>query len=81
MKNSETHTQIQLIFAQVRALRDSVGDLQVMEEHRAQALRGQQTVDTDEAVDLSFRTLKDEIARIEEVLTTIAEAVGDIPKL
>lgn len=70
-----------LIFDQLMVLRESVGELQQIEESRVRSLRGHQTVAVDEAVHLSFLKLKNDIADIGEVLASIAEATGDITKL
>jgi hypothetical protein len=70
-----------LIFDQLLVLRDSVDQLQKIEVARVHTLRGHQTVDVNEAVHLSFLKLQDDIAGMEEVLASIAEATGDIPKL
>lgn len=69
------------ILDQLLALRESVRELQATEQKRAISLRGHQTVDGDEAVQLLFAKLQDDIASIEEALAAIAEATGDIPKL
>ncbi|WP_312933908.1 hypothetical protein [Pseudomonas sp.] len=78
---ADSNTQLAAIFDQLLALRESVHALHVTEQDRAISLRGHQTVDDDEALDLAFAKLQDDIAGIEEGLATIAEAMGDIPKL
>jgi transposase len=78
---ADCKTQMSQIFVQLRQLRESVTQLATSERHRVQELRGAQTPDTDEAIELSFATLQDQIAAMEETLATLAEATGDIPKL
>nr|WP_314489672.1 hypothetical protein [uncultured Pseudomonas sp.] len=77
----DSNTQLAAIFDQLLALRESVHQLHVTEQERAITLRGHQTVDDNEALDLAFAKLQADIAGIEEGLATIAEAMGDIPKL
>ncbi|WP_350647223.1 hypothetical protein [Pseudomonas sp. HY13-MNA-CIBAN-0226] len=77
----DSKTQISAIFDQLLALRESVGDLQEMEEQRVRSLRGHQTVDVDGSIHLLFLKLQEDIASIEEALASVAEATGDIPKL
>ncbi|OLY72259.1 hypothetical protein AU074_13875 [Pseudomonas sp. ATCC PTA-122608] len=69
------------IFDQLRTLRETVTDLETVDEKEVISLRGAQTVDVDGAVHLSFMKLQDQIAAMEETLATIAEATGEIPKL
>lgn len=68
-----------LIFDQLLGLRASVDQLQQMELTRVHTLRGHQTVDVNEAVHLSFLKLQEDIASIEEVLASIAEATATSP--
>lgn len=77
----DSKVQVTAILDQLLALRESVRKLQATEQKRAISLRGHQTVDGDEAVQLLFAKLQDDIASIEEALAAIAEATGDIPKL
>jgi hypothetical protein len=77
----DSRVQVTAILDQLLALRESVRELQATEQKRAISLRGHQTVDGDEAVQLLFAKLQDDIASIEEALAAIAEATGDIPKL
>jgi len=79
--NIASRAQIAVIFDQLRVLRESVQKLQDIEEKRTSSLRGQQTTDDGGAISLSFLKLQQDIVEIEEVLATIAEATGDIPKL
>lgn len=79
--SAESRQRFALIFAQLQDLRESMRALQEFEEARVRNLRGQQTVDDRGAVHVSFLKLQDDIAQIEEVLATIAEATGDIEKL
>ncbi|WP_338107738.1 hypothetical protein [Pseudomonas corrugata] len=81
MMDAAGKTKVAQIFDQLLALRESVNALQEKELRRVIALRGQQTVDVDEAVHQSFVDLQNHIAGMEEVLATIAEATGIIPKL
>lgn len=69
------------IFDQLRMLRETVTDLETVDEKEVVSLRGAQTADVDGAVHLSFMKLQDQIAEMEETLATIAEATGEIPKL
>ncbi len=62
-------------------MRHSVDQLRAMEEARVRSLRGHQTMVPGEAVHLSFLKLQEGIAGLEEVLATLAEATGDVPKL
>jgi hypothetical protein len=52
-----------------------------MEEKRLNSLRGHQTVDNKGALTLSFERLQSNLAAMEDVLATIAEAMGAVPKL
>ena len=79
--DADSKAKVAQIFHQLLALRESVNELQEKELRRVIALRGQQTVDVDEAVHQSFADLQNHIAGMEEVLATIAEATGIIPKL
>lgn len=69
------------IFEQLRILRESVVHLESVDEAEVKALRGNQTVDVDDSIRLSFNKLQDQIAAMEETLASIAEATGEIPKL
>jgi len=69
------------VSGQLRVLRETVRDLEKVEEFQVVSLRGAQSVDVDGALHLSFRKLEDQIAGIEETLAAIAEAIGTIPKL
>ncbi|ROM69790.1 hypothetical protein BK653_12610 [Pseudomonas brassicacearum] len=77
----ESRDQVAVIFGQLRILRESVLELEKMESGNVTELRGQQTLDVDGAVHQSFARLLDNVAAMEELLATIAEATGDIPKL
>ncbi|MBV4484620.1 hypothetical protein HU727_003355 [Pseudomonas sp. SWRI153] len=81
MMSAESQARIAAIFEQLLALRESVNSLQQMETETVGALRGHQTVDPCEAMNLVFRKLNDDIASMEEALATLAEATGDVPKL
>lgn len=78
---TESGMKTREIFEQLRRLRRSVSELEASESYDVQALRGSQTPDTDEAMQLSFAKLQEQIAGMEETLATIAEATGEIPKL
>ena len=69
------------IFDQLRLLRQSVSELEAVQEAAVTALRGHQTVDSEEAVRSSFANLQDQIGGMEETLAAIAEAAGEISKL
>lgn len=69
------------IFDQLRVMRETVTNLEAIEESEVNSLRGAQTTDVEGAVHLSFMKLQDQIAEMEETLATIAEATGEIPKL
>lgn len=81
MMSKDSNGQIAEIFQQLRVLRESVADLEKVEEMEVDSLRGQQTVDVDGAVHLSFVKLQDQIAEMEETLATLAEATGEISRL
>lgn len=74
-------TQVGAIYIQLRGLRESVNALEKIEADEVETLRGHQTVDPDEAVELAMSKLRDQVAEMEETLATLAEATGDIPKL
>jgi hypothetical protein len=78
---TDSRTRTRQIFDQLRQLRQSVSELATSEQDNVRELRGAQTQDTDEAIQLSFAKLQDQIAGMEETLATIAEATGEIPKL
>lgn len=73
--------QIVIVFDELRALRSSLLLLQGMEEKRLNSLRGHQTVDNKGALTLSFERLQSNVADMEDVLATLAEAMGAVPKL
>lgn len=77
----DSSIQTQQIFDQLRQLRRSVSELATSEQDNVQELRGGQTQDTHEAIELSFAKLHEQIAGMEETLATIAEATGEMPKL
>lgn len=79
--SKDSKTLVVAIFNQLRVLRETVTLLEAVDESEVDSLRGAQTVDVDGAVHLSFMTLQDQIAAMEETLATIAEATGEIPKL
>ena len=74
----ESKAQIVGIFEQLRLLRESVLALQSTEEAQVVSLRGQQTVDAEGAICLSFLKLQEQIASMEETLAAIAEATGEL---
>ncbi|MCP1511070.1 hypothetical protein [Pseudomonas rhodesiae] len=78
--SAKSQAQIAAIFDQLLALRESVDRLQHTEDERVGSLRGHQTVDSDGAFLLIFKKLHGHIGSMEEALTTIAEATGDIDK-
>lgn len=79
--SNKRKTQVGAIYYQLRGLRESVNTLEKIEADEVESLRGRQTVDPDESVELAMSKLRDQIAEMEETLATIAEATGDIPKL
>jgi hypothetical protein len=79
--SKDSKTLVVAIFNQLRVLRETVTNLEAVDESEVDSLRGAQTVDVDGAVHLSFMKLQDQIAAMEETLATIAEATGEIPKL
>jgi hypothetical protein len=81
MMDVECKKQMALIFEQLRVLRESVNELLALETEKVRMLRGHQTVDTSESLNLSFSKLQEDIVSMEEVLASIAEATGDISKL
>ncbi len=81
MMSTRSQAQIAAIFDQLLALRESVDILQHVESDSVESLRGHQTVDAPESLDLVFQKLHEDIANMEETLATIAEATGDVPKL
>lgn len=76
-----TKAEIAAIFEQLRLLRERITVLESAEASQVVALRGRQTLDTQDAITLSFHTLQSHIASMEETLATLAEATGDSPKL
>lgn len=81
MMSNRRKTQLSAIYLQLRGLRESVNTLEKIETDEVDSLRGHQTVDPDESVELAMSKLRDQIAEMEETLATLAEATGDIPKL
>jgi hypothetical protein len=81
MMNARRQAKIVAIFDQLLALRESVDILQYVENGSVESLRGHQTVDAPESLDLVFQKLHEDIASMEETLATIAEATGDVSKL
>lgn len=79
--NARSQAQIAEILDQLLALRESVDILQHVESGSVESLRGHQTVDAPESLDLVFQKLHEDIASMEETLAMIAEATGDVPKL
>lgn len=79
--SKDSKTLVVAMFNQLRVLRETVTNLEAVDESEVDSLRGAQTVDVDGAVHLSFMKLQDQIAAMEETLATIAEATGEIPKL
>jgi len=79
--SKDSKTLVVAIFNQLRVLRETVTNLEAVDESEVDSLRGAQTVDVDGAVHLTFMKLQDQIAAMEETLATIAEATGEIPKL
>ncbi|MFY0727402.1 hypothetical protein [Pseudomonas sp. NFX15] len=67
------------IFSQLHTLRTAVESLK--EKERVHSLRGHQTVDSSEAIHLSFQRLQTAIKEMEDTLLMIAEATGEIGKL
>ena len=78
---SADKTSIAGIFEHLRLLREKVSALASSGECQVMALEGHQTLDTKEAIHLSFAKLQEQIGSMEETLATIAEATGEIPKL
>lgn len=67
------------IYAQLRALRTSIKVLEKEESH--QSLQGHQTVNSSEAIALSFHKLQTAIREMEDTLVMIQEATGERGKL
>jgi hypothetical protein len=67
------------LFDQLQSLRNAVEFLK--KEERNHSLRGHQTVDSSEAIQLSFQKLQAAIKEMEDTLLMIAEATGEIGKL
>lgn len=71
---------IDSVFQHLRALERSLDALQQRETRQVESLTGHQTVDAEDAMELSFNKIRGDIASIEETLKAIAEATGEIPK-
>jgi hypothetical protein len=67
------------LFDQLHSLRNAVESLRKAEQNHS--LRGHQTVDSSEAIQLSFQKLQAAIKEMEDTLLMIAEATGEIGKL
>jgi hypothetical protein len=78
---SINNVSIKAVFEHLRLLREKVAALALDEENQVVTLEGHQTPNSKEAIHLSFAKLQDQIAGMEEILATIAEATGEIPKL
>ena len=71
--------QLETVFAQIRTLHRSIVTLEEVAGYHS--LRGHQTVDDDECIDISFESLHAAIRSMEQTLTLFAEAMGEIRKL
>lgn len=78
---SAEDVSIAAVFEHLRLLREKVNALATSAERQVVTLEGHQTLDTKEAIHLSFAKLQDQIGSMEETLATIAEATGEIPKV
>ncbi|SEI53961.1 hypothetical protein [Pseudomonas sp. NFR16] len=76
---SERH--IIAIASMLRTLRKAVEELEQLELHQVEPLRGNQTVDSKQSLTQCFSSLQASIEEIEDLLATVAEATGDIGKL
>ena len=72
--------QISDLFRLLHRLREDVQTLELAQEQQVVSLRGQQTVDSSDAIGLSFRKLAQQITSMEETLAAIAEATGEVCK-
>nr|WP_165441387.1 hypothetical protein [Pseudomonas syringae] len=77
----DSQQQFRLVWKTLQTLRAEVRNLQLSELERVERLRGQQTVETREAIQQSFVGLEQAIDDIEATLATIGEATGEIGKL
>jgi ABC-type phosphate transport system auxiliary subunit len=67
------------LFDQLHSLRNAVESLRKEEQNHS--LRGHQTVDSSESIQLSFQKLQAAIKEMEDTLLMIAEATGETGKL
>ncbi|WP_408600461.1 hypothetical protein [Pseudomonas sp. PLMAX] len=67
------------LFDKLQSLRNAVESLEKDEQNHS--LRGHQTVDSSEAIQLSFQKLQAAVKEMENTLLMIAEATGEIGKL
>jgi hypothetical protein len=77
--SDQLRTHFDGLFDQLQSLRNAVEFLK--KEERNHSLRGHQTVDSSEAIQLSFQKLQAAIKEMEDTLLMIAEATGEIGKL
>lgn len=78
--NNET-TAIAELFGLIRLLREKVSATAALELSRTEPLRGEQTQDAREAMQVVFSQLQDQIDAMEQTVVTIAEATGVVRKL
>ena len=78
--NSET-TAIAELFELLGLLRAKVSATSALELSKTEPLRGGQTQDAREAMQVAFSQLQAQIDAMEETVVTIAEATGVVRKL
>jgi len=79
MMKSQLGPQFKEIFAELRILNRLITGLENAAGHPS--LRGHQTVDEEECIDLSFESLHLALNDIEQRVSLIAEAIGESRKL
>lgn len=67
--------------SQVEALRISIQALEHESGVGGRTLKGQQTVDDQQAVYLAFDELDEAVTHVSDVLLALAEALNEVPRL
>lgn len=70
-----------ILTSQVEALRISIQALEHESGVRGRTLRGQQTVDDQQAVYQAFDELDEAVTHVSDVLLALAEALNEVPRL
>ncbi|RIJ08592.1 hypothetical protein DXT77_19885 [Pseudomonas sp. 91RF] len=79
MMKSQLAPLFKEVFSELRILNRLITELENAAGHPS--LRGHQTVDDDECIDLSFESLHLALGDIEQRVSLIAEAIGESRKL